>query len=67
MYKLGQQHTAFRAVEEIYFYKMMPFRLKISGATYQRMVNNVFEDQIGRNVEAYIDDMVIKTKERDYA
>lgn len=31
------------------------------------MVNKVFGDHIGRNVDAYIDDMVIKTKERDYA
>ncbi|GKG41283.1 reverse transcriptase domain-containing protein, partial [Tanacetum coccineum] len=40
---------------------MMPSGLKNAGATYQRLVNKVFNDQIGRNIEAYIDDMVIKS------
>lgn len=41
---------------------MMAFALKNTGATYQRMVTKVFGDPLGRNVEAYIDDMVIKSK-----
>lgn len=44
----------------------MSFGLKNARATYQRMVNRVFGDQLGRNVEAYIDDMVIKTKGRTH-
>ncbi|GJZ30904.1 reverse transcriptase domain-containing protein [Tanacetum coccineum] len=40
----------------------MPFRLKNVGATYQRLVDTIFEGQIGRNLEAYVDDMVIKSK-----
>ncbi|GJX28519.1 reverse transcriptase domain-containing protein [Tanacetum coccineum] len=44
----------------------MPFGLKNAGATYQRLVDKVFNDQIGRNLEAYVDDMVIKsTSEED--
>ncbi|GJR68261.1 hypothetical protein Tco_0014326 [Tanacetum coccineum] len=39
----------------------MPFSLKNVGATYQRLVDKVFHDQIGRNLEAYVDDMVIKS------
>ncbi|GKB65439.1 reverse transcriptase domain-containing protein [Tanacetum coccineum] len=40
--------------------------LKITGGTYQRLVDKVFNDQIGRNLEAYVDDMVIKsTSEED--
>ncbi|GKD16162.1 reverse transcriptase domain-containing protein [Tanacetum coccineum] len=39
----------------------MPFGLKNAGATYQRLVDKVFHDQIGRNPEAYVDDMVIKS------
>lgn len=39
----------------------MPFGLKNAGATYQRLVNKVFKDQIGRNMEAYIDDMLVKS------
>ena len=41
----------------------MPFRLKNAGATYQRMLNKVFIDQIGRHMEVYVDDILIKSKE----
>ena len=41
----------------------MPFRLKNAGATYQRMVMRMFRDKIGRIVEVYIDDMVVKSKQ----
>ena len=39
----------------------MPFGLKNVGATYQRLVNHMFRPQIGRNVEVYIDDMLVKS------
>ena len=39
----------------------MPFGLKNVGATYQRTINKIFADQLGKNLEAYIDDMVVKT------
>ena len=39
----------------------MHFVLKHTGATYQRMVNKVFKHQIGKNMKAYIDDMVVKS------
>ena len=41
----------------------MPFGLKNVGATYQRLVNKMFNNQIGRNMEVYVDDMLIKSKE----
>ena len=41
----------------------MPFGLKNAGATYQRLVNKIFQDQIGRNMEVYVDDMLVKSKE----
>ena len=41
----------------------MPFGLKNEGATYQRLVNKMFNNQIGRNMEVYVDDMLIKSKE----
>ena len=40
----------------------MPFRLKNAGATYQRMIQTCLEKQIGKTVEAYVDDVVIKTR-----
>ena len=40
----------------------MPFGLKNAGATYQRMITRMFEPQLGKNVEVYIDDMVVKNK-----
>ena len=40
----------------------MPFGLKNAGATYQRLVDSAFQSQIGRNLEAYVDDMVIKSQ-----
>ena len=43
----------------------MPFGLKNARATYQRLVNKMFDKQIGRNMEVYVDDMLIKSKEED--
>ena len=41
----------------------MPFGLKNAGATYQRLVNRMFNKQIGRNMEVYVNDMLVKSKE----
>ncbi|KAL0446001.1 UNVERIFIED_CONTAM: Retrovirus-related Pol polyprotein from transposon.6 [Sesamum latifolium] len=43
-------------------YVTMPFGLKNAGATYQRLMDKIFWPQIGRNVEVYIDDMLVKSK-----
>ena len=40
----------------------MPFGLKNAGATYQRMMTRMFEPQLGKNIEIYIDNMVVKSK-----
>ena len=58
-----QEKTAFRAFNGNYHYRVMPFGLKNAGSTYQRMVTRMFEGQIGWNTEAYINDMVVKSKE----
>ena len=41
----------------------MSFGLKNAGSTYQRMMTKMFEPQLGKNIEVYIDDMVVKSKE----
>ena len=43
----------------------MPFGLKNVGATYQRLVNQMFNKQIERNVEVYVDNMLVKSKEKE--
>ena len=58
-----QEKTAFITSQRLYCYKVMPFKLKNVGATYQRLINKMFNKQIGRNMEVYIDDMLVKSKE----
>ena len=45
-------------------YTMMPFRLKNVRATYQQILTRMFRDKIGRTVEVYINDMVVKSKQK---
>ena len=40
----------------------MPFGVKNAGSTYQRMMTRMFKSQLGKNIEIYIDDMVVKSK-----
>ncbi|GKV12387.1 hypothetical protein SLEP1_g23537 [Rubroshorea leprosula] len=54
-----QEKIAFYAGDAIYCYVMMPFGLKNAGATYQKLVQIIFKLQIGRNVEVYVDDMIV--------
>jgi len=64
----GQEKTSFVVDTGLYCYKMMPFGLKNAGATYQRLVNKVFEPLIGKTMEVYVDDMITKSiKEVDHA
>ena len=60
-----QEKTTFITSQGLYCYKVMPFELKNAGATYQRLVNQMFEKQIARNVEVYVDDMLVKSKEEE--
>ncbi|GKC10583.1 reverse transcriptase domain-containing protein [Tanacetum coccineum] len=63
MYREDEEKMAFYTDQGTYCYTKMPFGLKNVGATYQRLVDKVFKDQIGRNLEAYVDDMVIKSRD----
>src|ERR1043165_4953695 len=58
-----KEKTSFIMHEGTYCYKVMPFGLKNAGATYQRLVNEMFKDLIGEAVEVYVDDMIIKSKD----
>nr|CBG76436.1 OO_Ba0013J05-OO_Ba0033A15.23 [Oryza officinalis] len=57
--------TSFITPFGAYCYITMPFGLKNAGATYQRMIQRCLQSQLGQNMEAYVDDVVIKTKQRD--
>ena len=58
-----QEKIAFVISQGLYYYKVMSFGLKNTEATYQRLVNQMFIKQIGRNMEVYMDDMLVKSKE----
>ena len=45
-----------------YRYKVMPFDLKNAGSTYQKMMTRMFKPQLGKSIEVYVDDMVVKSK-----
>ena len=57
-----QEKTTFVTPIENYHYKVMPFGLKNARSTYQRMMIKIFEPQLGKKIEIYIDDMVVKSK-----
>ncbi|XXG90552.1 hypothetical protein AAC387_Pa12g2288 [Persea americana] len=62
-----QEKTAFITPRGTYCYKVMSFGLKNAGATYQQLVTKMFQAQLGKTVEVYIDDMVVKSRElQDY-
>ena len=56
-----QEKTSFVMGQVTYCYRVMPFGLKNAGATYQRLVNIMFQKQIGASMEVYIDDMLVKS------
>ncbi|GJS21707.1 reverse transcriptase domain-containing protein [Tanacetum coccineum] len=57
-----EEKTAFYTDQGTYCYTKMPFGLKNAGATYQRLVDEAFQSQIGKKLEVYVDDMVVKSK-----
>ncbi|KAF5449295.1 hypothetical protein F2P56_029759 [Juglans regia] len=65
MKKADQEKTASINDRGLYCYKVIHFGLKNAGATYQRLVNKMFKDQIGRSMEAYVNDLLVKSREFD--
>ncbi|GJT30110.1 reverse transcriptase domain-containing protein [Tanacetum coccineum] len=60
MAESDKEKTAFHTSQGVYCYTKMPFGLKNVGATYQRPVDKALDSQVGRNIEVYVDDLVIK-------
>ena len=61
MEEVDQEKTSFVTSQGLFCYKVMPFGLKNAGATYQRLMNKMFAHKIGRNVQVYIDNMLVKS------
>ena len=53
--------TFFIMKRGLYFYKIMPFGLKNARTTYQRLVNKMFKEMIGKTMEVYIDVILVKS------
>ena len=51
-----QEATAFRTPKGMFYYKVMPFGLKNARATYQRAMQNIFDDMLHKTIECYVDD-----------
>ena len=65
MDEANQERTSFITNQGLFCYKMMSFSLKNAGATYQRLMNKMFAYQIGRNVQVYVDNMLVKSQRND--
>ena len=61
MYALDEEKMTFITEDVNFCYKVMSFGLKNASATYQRLMDQIFKHQIRRNVEVYMDDMVIES------
>jgi len=60
MHERDKAQTSFMTEDSNYYYEVMSFGLKNAGATYQRLMDKVFRGLIGRKVEVYVDDIVVK-------
>ena len=64
MHSPAVEKTTFITPHGLYCYNVMQFGLKNVGATYQRMVTKIFRPLVGKSMEVYIDDMLVKSKDR---
>ena len=62
---IDKAKTSFIIEWDTYCYRVMPFGLKNADVTYQRMVTTIFYDMIHKEVEVYIDDMMVKSQIRE--
>ena len=65
MHEDDQEKTSFVSSQGLFCYGVMPFGLKNPGKTYQRLMNRMFAPQIGRNVQVYMVDMLVKSQREE--
>ena len=61
MYPFDSEMTFFITKDDIYYYNVMSFGLKNMGATYERMVTQIFQTLLDKTMEVYVDDMLVKS------
>jgi len=65
MHPNDEEKTVFMTEHANYCYKVMPFGLKNVGATYQRLMDRILVPMLGRNVQVYVDDMVVTSRKKN--
>ena len=65
MHEDDQEKTSFITSQGLFYYKVMLFGLKNASATYQRLMNKMFAQQIRRNVQVYMDNMLVKSQREE--
>ena len=65
MHEDDQEKTSFVTSQGLFYYRVIPFGLKNAGTTYQRLMNRMFVSQIGRNVQVYVDDMLVNSRREE--
>jgi len=60
--EVDQEKTSSVTSQSLFCYKVMSFGLKNADAMYQRLMNKMFAHQIGRNIQVYVDNMLVKSQ-----
>ena len=61
----NEEKITFITIQGLYCYKVMPFGLKNVGATYKRTMTTLFHDMINKEMEVYVDDMIVKSHHKE--
>lgn len=64
MAKDDEEKSAFITLNGIFCYLVMAFDLRNSGVSYQRMINKLFKELLGKSTEAYVDEMLVKSESK---
>ena len=65
MNKADEEKTSFTTPFGTYCYVRMPEGLRNAGCTFNRMIKKVLRDQLDRNISAYVDDVVVRSRKRE--
>lgn len=67
MYHEDEKYTPFRMPLGVYCYTVMPFGLKNTGKTYQRVMDTIFHEHLCKTVECYVDDITVKKSQQKWS